>query len=48
LRKKHNFNLKREVENTKAAELEEVFSRAGRPVAIIKDTDATLNKGIPL
>jgi len=29
-------------------ELEEIFSRAGNPVAIIKDRDATLNKGVRL
>ncbi len=29
-------------------ELEAIFSRAGKPVAIIKDRDATLNKGVRL
>ncbi len=29
-------------------ELEEIFSRAGHPVAIIKDADATLQKGVRL
>ncbi len=29
-------------------ELEKIFTQAGKPVAIIKDTDATLNKGVRL
>ncbi len=28
--------------------LEKIFAQAGKPVAIIKDTDATLNKGVRL
>jgi len=34
--------------DTISAELEEIFTRAGSPVAIIKDRDATLNKGVRL
>jgi hypothetical protein len=34
--------------DTLCPELEEIFSRAGQPVAIIKDRDATLNKGVRL
>lgn len=34
--------------NTLLPELEEIFAQAGRPVAIIKDADATLNKGVRL
>jgi len=33
---------------TISPELEEIFAKAGKPVAIIKDTDATLNKGVRL
>jgi len=29
-------------------ELEDIFSRAGRPLAILKDADATLQKGVRL
>lgn len=34
--------------DTICPELEEIFTRAGNPVAIIKDRDATLNKGVRL
>ena len=34
--------------DTLCPELEAIFSRAGQPVAIIKDRDATLNKGVRL
>jgi hypothetical protein len=34
--------------DTLCPELEEIFNRAGKPVAIIKDRDATLNKGVRL
>ena len=34
--------------DTICLELEDIFSRAGKPVAIIKDRDATLNKGVRL
>jgi len=34
--------------DTICLELEEIFTRAGNPVAIIKDRDATLNKGVRL
>ena len=34
--------------NTICPELEEIFTRAGNPIAIIKDRDATLNKGVRL
>ena len=34
--------------DTISLELEEIFNRAGNPVAIIKDRDATLNKGVRL
>ena len=34
--------------NTICPELEEIFTRVGNPVAIIKDRDATLNKGVRL
>jgi hypothetical protein len=34
--------------DTLCLEFEEIFSRAGKPVAIIKDRDATLNKGVRL
>ncbi len=33
---------------TISPELKDVFSQAGQPIAIIKDTDATLNKGVRL
>ncbi|RKZ39767.1 MAG: hypothetical protein DRR00_33050 [Candidatus Parabeggiatoa sp. nov. 3] len=33
---------------TISPELEKIFTQAGNPVAIIKDTDATLNKGVRL
>jgi hypothetical protein len=33
---------------TISPELKDVFSQSGQPVAIIKDTDATLNKGVRL
>lgn len=34
--------------DTICLELEEIFNRAGKPIAIIKDRDATLNKGVRL
>jgi hypothetical protein len=34
--------------DTLARELEEIFAQAGTPVGIIKDCDATLNKGVRL
>jgi hypothetical protein len=34
--------------DTLCPELEEIFNRAGNPVAIVKDRDATLNKGVRL
>jgi len=34
--------------DTLCQELDEIFNRAGKPVAIIKDRDATLNKGVRL
>jgi len=34
--------------DTLCPELEAIFNRAGKPVAIIKDRDATLNKGVRL
>jgi len=34
--------------DTICPELEEIFSRAGNPIAIIKDADATLQKGVRL
>ena len=34
--------------DTLRPELEEIFNRAGKPIAIIKDRDATLNKGVRL
>ncbi len=34
--------------DTLCSELEEIFSCAGQPVAVIKDRDATLNKGVRL
>jgi len=34
--------------DTLCPELEDIFTRAGKPVAIIKDRDATLNKGVRL
>ena len=33
---------------TLCPELEDIFTRAGKPIAIIKDRDATLNKGVRL
>ena len=33
---------------TLCPELKDIFSRAGQPIAIIKDRDATLNKGVRL
>jgi hypothetical protein len=33
---------------TISPELEKIFAQAGNPVAVIKDTDATLNKGVRL